>query len=201
MTSLPNLITIGRIALIPLIILLMYIREPWAAWTALAFYTLAAVTDFLDGYLARRMDDVSDIGKFLDPIADKIMVGSLLVALAAIDRLAGIWVIPAIIILVREFLVAGLREYLGPKNITLPVSNLAKWKTGLQMVALGFLVVGPYGEWLVRGTLIIGQIGLTIAAILTVMTGWTYMKTGVVHMLEASRAKQREKEQGASADV
>lgn len=182
MTSLPNMITMGRILLIPLIIMLMYIPTETTAWCALFFYTLACASDYLDGFLARKMNEVSDIGKFLDPIADKIMIGSLLVALAAIDRLDGIWVLPAIVILVREFLVSGLREYLGPKNITLPVSNMAKWKTTLQMIALGFLVMGNYGNDVLPFTLLIGQIGLSVAAVLTVTTGWNYMKAGLLHM-------------------
>lgn len=182
MTSLPNIMTLGRIALIPLIILLMYIPTAFTAWTALILYTIACVTDYLDGYLARRMDTVSDIGKFLDPIADKIMVGSLLIALAAIDRLDGVWVIPAIVIMVREFLVSGLREYLGPKNVKLPVSGLAKWKTTIQMIAIGFLVIGPFGNSVLPFTLLIGQIGLTVAALITVVTGWNYLKAGLLHM-------------------
>ncbi len=182
MTSLPNIITLVRIFLIPLIIFLMYVPTETTAWLALTLYTVACASDYLDGYLARKMNEVSDIGKFLDPIADKIMIGSLLIALAAIDRLDGIWVVPAIVILVREFLVSGLREYLGPKNVTLPVSQMAKWKTTLQMIALGFLVMGDYGNDVLPFTLLIGQIGLTIAAVLTVTTGWNYMKAGLLHM-------------------
>ena len=192
MTSLPNLLTLGRIALIPLIIILLYIPASWAAWTALFFYVIACATDYVDGYLARRMNEVSDIGKFLDPIADKIMVGSLLIALAAMDRLAGIWVIAAIVILVREFLVSGLREYLGPKNVKLPVSNMAKWKTTLQMIALGFLIMGPFGNSVLPHTLLIWQIGLTIAAILTVVTGWGYLKAGFFHMRKPETPVERE---------
>ncbi len=183
-TSLPNLMTMARIVVIPLIILLLYIPSAVAAWGALALYILAAVTDFFDGYFARKMNEVSDFGKFLDPIADKILVGSLLVVLAAIDRLDGIWIVPAVVIMVREFLVSGLREYLGPKNVSVPVTQLAKWKTTLQMVALGFLIIGDYGDVLIPSTLLIGQIGLTIAAIMTAVTGWHYMKVGLVHMRE-----------------
>lgn len=184
MASLPNIITLGRIGLIPLIILLMYIPTIGTAWAALTLYIVACVSDFLDGFLARRMNEVSDVGKFLDPIADKIMIGSLLVALAAIDRLDGVWVIPAIVILIREFLVSGLREYLGPKNVTIPVTDLAKWKTTLQMIALGFLVIGPWGDSVLPFTLFIGQLGLTAAAVLTVVTGWNYMKAGMLHMTD-----------------
>jgi len=107
---------------------------------------------------------------------------SLLVVLAAFDRLEGIWLIPAIVILVREILISGLREFLGPKNIQLPVSKLAKWKTTVQMIALGFLVVGDYGNIILPHTLLIGQILLTAAAILTVMTGWRYLIEGLKHV-------------------
>ncbi len=182
MTSLPNLMTMARILVIPLIIFLLYIPLAWAAWAALFLYILAAITDFFDGYIARKMNEVSDFGKFLDPIADKILVGSLLVVLAALDRLDGIWVIPAVVIMVREFLISGLREYLGPKNVTVPVMKLAKWKTALQMTALGFLIVGHYGDSVLPYTLLIGQVGLSIAAVMTVITGWHYMRIGFNHM-------------------
>ncbi len=181
-TSLPNLMTMARIVMIPLIIVLLYVPFAWAAWSALAIYTLAAITDFLDGYYARKMDIVSDFGKFLDPIADKILVVSLLVVLAGIDRLDGIWIVPAVAIMIREFLVSGLREYLGPKNVTVPVTKLAKWKTAVQMVALGFLIMGDFGNPVLPNTLLIGHIGITIASIMTVITGWSYLKVGFSHM-------------------
>ena len=180
--SLPNIMTIARIVMIPFIIALVYVPSAWAVWCALFLYILAAVTDFFDGYYARKMNIVSDFGRFLDPIADKILVGCLLVVLAAIGRLEGIWIVPAVLIMVREFLVSGLREYLGPKNVTMPVTVLAKWKTAVQMVALGFLVVGDYGDVIIPQTLLIGQIGLAIAAVMTVITGWGYMRVGYQHM-------------------
>lgn len=182
MKNLPNILTFFRIAILPAIIALFFFPTAWAAWTALGLYTLASITDFLDGYVARAMKTESALGKFLDPISDKIFVASLLVVLVGFDRLEGLWMIPAIIILIREFLVAGLREFLGPQNIQLPVSKLAKWKTTVQMVALGFLVVGDYGDVLLPNTLIYGQWGITIAAILTVITGWSYLTTGLKHI-------------------
>ncbi len=180
--SIPNLMTIARIAIIPVIALLLYVPMAWAAWTALVLYILAAVTDFLDGFIARKMGSVSEFGRFLDPIADKVLVGCLLVVLAAVDRLDGIWIVPAVIIMMREFLVAGLREYLGPKNIVVSVTKMAKWKTTVQMVALGFLIVGDFGNVILPFTLLIGQIGLAVAAYMTAMTGWEYLKTGLPHM-------------------
>jgi len=182
MQNLPNILTFGRIAILPVIIGLFFVSGAWAAWIAVSCYTLACITDFLDGYLARKWKVVSPVGTFLDPIADKIFIVSLLVVLAAFERLEGIWLIPAIVILVREILISGLREFLGPKNIQLPVSKLAKWKTTVQMIALGFLVVGDYGDVIVPHTLLIGQILLTGAAILTVMTGWRYLIEGLKHV-------------------
>ncbi len=182
MNNIPNILTFCRIALLPVLIGLFFITEAWAAWTALGIYTLACITDFLDGYIARKMNIVSPMGTFLDPIADKIFIASLLILMAGFDRLDGVWMIAAIIILSRELLVSGLREFLGPMNIQLPVSKLAKWKTTLQMIALGFLVVGDYGDFLVPHTLLIGQIGLTVSALLTVITGWDYLKAGLKHI-------------------
>lgn len=182
MRDLPNILTLSRMAMLPVIIGLFFIPDAWAAWTALGIYTVACVTDFLDGYLARTMNTESTIGKFLDPVSDKIFVGALLLALAAFDRLGGVWVIPAIIILMREFLVSGLREFLGPDK-RMPSSKLAKWKTTVQMVTMGFLVVGNHGDAVLPHTLEIGQWGLAAAAALTVITGWSYVKAGAKHIL------------------
>lgn len=182
MKQIPNILTISRIVLLPVLIGLFFVPGAIAAWWALAIYTFCAVTDFLDGYIARKYEVTSGVGTFLDPISDKIMVVSLLMALAAFDRLDGVWIIPAIIILSREFFVSGLREYLGPKNVKVPVSKLAKWKTAIQMVALGFLVIGNYGDNIIDHTLLIGQILLTAAAIITLITGWNYLKAGWKHI-------------------
>ncbi|MCB1530867.1 MAG: CDP-diacylglycerol--glycerol-3-phosphate 3-phosphatidyltransferase [Rhodospirillales bacterium] len=182
MFNLPNILTLSRIAMLPVLMVFFFIPAPWAAWSALGIYTLAAITDFLDGYLARSMDQISSFGKFLDPISDKIFVATLLLILVGFDRLTGVWIIPAIVILMREFLVAGLREYLGPLNVQLPVSKLAKWKTTVQMVTLGFLIVGDYGDVILPHTLSYGQWGLALASILTLITGWDYLKTGLKHI-------------------
>ena len=193
--QLPNALTISRIVLLPVLIGLFFIPGANAAWWALWIYVFCAVTDFFDGYLARKLGSMSAFGTFLDPISDKILVVSLLMALAAFDRLEGIWVVPAIVILAREFLISGLREYLGPQNVKVPVSKLAKWKTGLQMTALGFLVIGDYGDNAMQtvfgfflpgtdivGALITGQFLLTLAAIITLITGWNYLKVGFRHI-------------------
>lgn len=179
--DIPNLLTLSRIVAVPAMVALFFIPKAWAAWAILAIYAPAAATDYLDGYLARSMRVTSPIGKFLDPISDKIFVGALLFMLAAVHRLEGIWVIPALLILMREIFIAGLREYLGPLNIQVPVSNLAKWKTGVQMGAIGFLIVGPYApDWI--PSLWIGQIGLLVAMVLALKTGWDYTKVAMPHI-------------------
>ncbi len=178
MLNLPNILTLSRIALLPVIVGLFFVPEVWAAWAALGLYAVAAVTDFLDGVAARKLNQITAFGKFLDPIADKIFVAVLLVVLVGFGRLPGAWMIVPIIILVREFLVAGMREFLGPANIQLPVTNLAKWKTTVQMIATGFLIIGPALPY----ALSIGQWGLAVAAVLTVITGWGYMKVGMAHI-------------------
>lgn len=181
MLTFPNILTLSRIVLLVPLITLLFIQESWAAWTAFAIYVVAVFTDFLDGYMARSMKLVSAFGKFLDPTSDKIFVTSLLSVLVGIGRLPDLWMLPVIIILTREFMISGLREFLGPKDIQIPVSRLAKWKTTLQMFAIGFLVVGPYGEVVLPGSLQIGQWGLVLAAVLTVITGWDYLKNSIKH--------------------
>lgn len=180
--KLPNLLTLSRVALLPVLIGLFFIEGAVAAWTALAIYIFCALTDFFDGYLARRYGHTSRFGAFLDPISDKIMVSSLMLTLATFERLHHWWIVPAIIILMREFLISGLREYLSRLDVNLPTTRLAKWKTGFQMTALGFLTIGDYGDVLVPHTLLIGQILLTIAAVITVITGWGYLKMGYKHI-------------------
>jgi len=175
MKNIPNILTLSRMALLPVLIWLLYQPQSWALWAALGLYVLSAVTDFLDGYLARKLNIVSPFGTFLDPIADKVFVAVLLITLVDIGRLEGLWTIPVIIIFTREFLVSGMREFLGPKNIKLPVTQLAKWKTTFQMIALGVLIYGGQA-------LFAGQILLSLAAILTVQTGWGYLKAGLKHL-------------------
>lgn len=160
----------------------MMIDASWAAWSALALYTLGCVTDFLDGYIARHYKLESNFGKFLDPVADKIFIATVLISLVANGNLHGFWVIPVLLILCREFLISGLREFFGPKNIQFPVSQLAKWKTGIQMFALGFLIMGEYGVPVLPLNVEIGYTLLIAATVLTVITGWTYVKEGLKHI-------------------
>lgn len=180
--NLPNILTFSRILAIPVMTALFFFPFQWAAWAALAVYIPAALTDFLDGYFARAHKTISPIGQFMDPIADKLFVGAMLFLLVAFDRLTGVWVLPAIIIFTREMFIAGLREYLGPMNIKLPVSPLGKWKTAVQMIAIGFLIVSGYNpfEWL--PVKMIGQVGLTIAMVLAVQSGLQYSIIGLKHI-------------------
>ncbi len=179
LTSLPNLLTLFRIACIPVLVGLFYVEADWAPAAACAVFVAAAVTDYFDGFFARRLRQISAAGKLLDPIADKMLVAATLLLLVAFDRLGGISVIPALIILLREILISGLREYLAAlKADALPVSGLAKWKTAVQMVALGVLIVGDAGPRFLPAPLI-GAVGLWLASGLTVVTGWEYLTTGL----------------------
>jgi cardiolipin synthase (CMP-forming) len=181
MTALPNLLTLSRIAAIPLLAILLYFDGPTWRWIALGLYSAACITDFFDGYLARSWRQVSDLGRFLDPIADKLLVAAVILVLVAERRLTGWTVLPALVILCREILVSGLREYLAGLHVGVPVSQLAKWKTVLQMLALGFLILGDGGlpSWPVT---LIGEAGLWVAAALTLVTGYDYLKAGLRHM-------------------
>lgn len=181
MTSLPNMLTLSRIAVIPVLVALFYVQGDAARWVACALYALAGVTDYFDGHFARRRSQISAFGRFLDPIADKLLVSAVILMLVAKDGIAGMAVLPALIILCREVLVSGLREFLAGLNVGLPVSRLAKWKTMLQMVALGFLIVGDAGPDAVPVQLI-GEFGLWVAALLTLFTGYDYLRLGFGHM-------------------
>ncbi len=178
--SLPNLLTYARIIAIPFIIILALSGNDSLRWAALGLFVLAAITDFLDGYLARKWQMVSPVGRMLDPIADKLLVGALLIAFAYDKTFSALDLIPAIIIIMREIFVSGLREYLGNEKIVLPVTMLAKYKTTVQLVALGILFAEP----LMGGLALISNIFLWLAAILTVITGWDYWKVTIKHMLK-----------------
>ena len=183
LTQLPNLLTISRIAAIPLLIATFYVDSPEGNWIGLGVLTYAGVTDFFDGYLARAWSQQSMIGKFLDPIADKLLVAALLFLLVGFDRIPGLAILPAVVILCREVLVSGLREFLAEVKIGMPVSRLAQWKTTIQMFMLGFLLVGPVGPMFGPfSTTDIGVDGLWIAATLTVISGYDYMRVGLAHV-------------------
>jgi cardiolipin synthase len=184
-TDLPNLLTLSRIAAIPLLVLAAFFRTPWGDVAACALFSAAAITDYFDGKIARDRKLTSDFGRMLDPIADKLLVGAALMLLAGMGRLSDLGLLPAIIILLREILVSGLREYLAGLKFGLPVTRLAKWKTGFQMGALGTLLAGDTGaRVLLLGWLPVGWIGeamLWIAAVLTLITGWDYLTAGLRH--------------------
>ena len=181
--SLPNILTYARVAAVPLVAgFLFWPDEAWTRWTALAIFIAAAVTDFFDGYLARAWSQQSSLGRMLDPIADKLLVSSVILMLAANQTIAGATLLAGLVILCREILVSGLREYLAELRVPVPVTAVAKWKTTVQLVALGFLIAGPAGEAAAPGSVMTGIVLLWIAAILTLYTGWDYMKASYDHV-------------------
>ena len=177
------MLTYGRVAAVPVVAgLLAWPDEYWLRWTALGVFSVAAITDFFDGYLARIWSQQSAMGRMLDPIADKLLVAACLLCLVADGQIGGRSLWAAIIILCREMLVSGMREFLAELRVGLPVSTVAKWKTTLQLIAIGFLIAGPAGETVLPGTVYIGLTLLWAAAILTLYTGWDYMKAGLKYV-------------------
>lgn len=183
--SLPNLLTYGRVLAVPVVVMcLFWPEEFWMRWTALGIFALAAMTDFLDGYLARIWAQQSSLGRMLDPIADKLLVAACLMMLVADRTIHGWSIWAAIVILSREILVSGLREFLAELRVSVPVSTIAKWKTTVQLVSLGFLIAGQAGETVLPGNVTIGIVLLWIAALLTLYTGYDYFKAGIRHVVE-----------------
>ena len=207
--ALPNLLTYARIAAVPAVVGAFYgnvvLNGPlWLRWVAVAIFIAAALTDMLDGYFARAWEQQSSFGRMLDPIADKVLVASCLLMLAAADTIRGWSLWAAIVILCREVLVSGLREYLAELNVRVQVTRLAKWKTTVQLIAVGFLLAGEAGDAVVPGLTVtiptlwttgvfvgtqtlglvtfIGIAMLWISALLTLYTGWDYFRAGVKHM-------------------
>jgi cardiolipin synthase len=196
--ALPNLLTYARIVAVPIVVACMYWQSIlqgglWLRWLALALFIAAAVTDILDGYFARSWGQQSSFGRMLDPIADKLLVASCLLMLAADDTIRGWSLWAAIVILCREILVSGLREYLAELRVSVPVTQLAKWKTVLQNIAIGFLIAGEAGDlfisYVTRGAadMLVSHIGITLlwlAALLTLYTGYDYFRAGIRHLIE-----------------
>lgn len=183
--SLPNVLTYVRLAAVPAVVaLLFWPRDDWTRWQALAVFIAAGVTDYFDGYFARLYAQQSALGRMLDPIADKLLVAACLLMLVNARTIQGVHLWATIVILCREILVSGLREFLAELKVSVPVSRVAKWKTALQLVAVGFLIAGPAGEFVLPGTTTIGLVLLWIAAILTIYTGWDYLKAGIRHVVE-----------------
>ncbi len=193
LSSLPNLLTLSRILAVPLFVVLMW-NAGWVGYTlAFILYCIAGLTDYLDGYLARAKGTVSRLGVFLDPVADKIMVAAVIVMLIHNDLIAGWHVIPALVIILREITVSGLREFLATARISLPVSQLAKWKTTFQMVSLGALILAPASShwWPALPSLPVGIVALWAAGLLTLVTGWDYLRVGLRHMTDESAGEQQ----------
>ena len=180
-TTVPNLLSISRILMVPVVVGLFFLDSPLGNWLAAFIFIVACITDYLDGYFARTLKQTSNLGIFLDPMADKLLVAATILMLVGMNRIEGIHLIAAVIILCRELLVSGLREYLADVRVTVPVSQLAKWKTSIQMTALSILIIGnipalplPLHE--------IGLGGLWIAAVLTLITGFDYLRASFRHI-------------------
>ena len=193
--AVPNLLTYARIVAVPAVVACLYWQDIlqggiWLRWVALTLFIAAGITDFLDGYLARKWGEFSSFGRMLDPIADKLLVASCLLMLAADGTIRGWSLWAAIVILCREILVSGLREYLAELRVSIPVTALAKWKTTLQLVAIGFLLAGEAGDAILPALTSIGLstfIGLSllwVSAVLTLYTGWDYFRAGVRHLMD-----------------
>ncbi len=186
MLTLPNLLTLSRIFAVPILVFLLWRPVPIDYAITFVLYCIVGLTDYFDGYVARAKGQISRLGQFLDPIADKIMIAAVLIMLISsrkenpIPEIAGLHIIAALVILLREIIVSGLREYLASLQVSMPVSQLAKWKTTFQIIALGALILGgavPHMPW-VHG---VGLVCLWVAATLTLITGWDYLRTGMRH--------------------
>jgi len=196
--AVPNLLTYSRIVAVPVVVACMYWQSilsggMWLRWVALTIFIAAGITDILDGYLARSLGQQSSFGRMLDPIADKLLVASCLLMLAADETIRGWSLWAAIVILCREILVSGLREYLAELRVSVPVTRLAKWKTTAQLVAIGFLLAGKAGDEIIAAVAhntmvpVVTLTGLTllwISAIVTLYTGYDYFRAGVRHLIE-----------------
>lgn len=184
MFTIPNILTLSRIFVIPVFVGAFWLSSPLSNWVVFGVFIYASLTDFFDGYLARRLNDVSAFGRFLDPIADKLLVAAALLMLVDVKTIQGLHILPAIVIMCREIVVSGLREYLAEVQISLPVSKLAKWKTAAQMIAICVLLIGSAGP---VGTTTIGLVLLWVSAVLTMVTGYDYLCAGVAYMAEQDR--------------
>lgn len=184
-TNLPNVLTYARIVAVPaLVACLMFVDGEAGRWAAFWLFVGAAITDWLDGYLARRLEQQSTLGRMLDPIADKLIVGAVLIMLVHDRTIDGLSIWAAIVIMCREILVSGLREFLAELNVKIHVTALAKWKTAVQMVALAVLIAGPAGDRIIPGISTAGTALLWLAAVLTLWTGYDYLKAGIRHAME-----------------
>ncbi len=184
----PNLLTYGRIVAVPLVAGALLWDTDASRWLAFVLFVAAAITDFFDGWLARAWQQQSALGRMLDPIADKLLVAGVLLMLTANGTISGGHLWAAFIILSREVLVSGLREFLGQLRVSVPVTWLAKWKTAIQLVAIGFLIIGPAAEPYVPHAIDVGLAGLWVAALLTLYTGYDYLRAGLRHVIREDEA-------------
>ncbi|WP_026784345.1 CDP-diacylglycerol--glycerol-3-phosphate 3-phosphatidyltransferase [Pleomorphomonas koreensis] len=182
--SLPNILTYLRIVAVPAVVAAFYIEGDTGRWLAFGLFAAASITDYFDGYLARLWKQQSTLGRMLDPIADKLLVSVCLLVLTAHGTIGGFSLWAAVIILMREIFVSGLREFLADLKVSVPVSRLAKWKTTLQLIAIGILLLGPTGDKLVDGITELGLAMLWTAAIVTLYTGYDYFRSGVAQLME-----------------
>jgi len=186
--QIPNILTIGRIILVPIFILTFYLPGALGDWIPFFIFGLASFTDFLDGLLARLYKEESKLGELLDPIADKIIVASALVLLVMNKTITNYEVVAALIILIREILISGLREFLAKVRVTMPVTSLAKYKTFIQMFAIAILLTGESGNKILNfenyNMHTVGIISLWVVAFLTLYTGYDYVKKGIVHAID-----------------
>ena len=185
MSSLPNALTIARIVLVPVFVAAFFWPGDEGRWVVFALFCVAGITDWIDGMIARKLDAVSSLGRMLDPIADKLIVSAALLMLAADRTLQGLELIPALVILCREILVSGLREFLAEADVSLPVTRIAKLKTAVQVVAIAALIASPASEALLPGITDAALIGLWLAAALTLYTGYAYFHAGLQHVRTA----------------
>ena len=192
--SIPNLLCYYRVVFIPVMIWLIYLDHIWQdqhiwwpAWLNVFLYTLAGASDFLDGYIARKLKQETLLGKFLDSSTDKMIVGAALMALIAYQRLTGIWMVMSIIIMMREILIAGVREFMALYNVIVKISWMGKWKLAIQMGFTGFLIAGDYGDMLIPHAMLIGKIGFTVGFFLGIISGWEYLVAAwkTIRQLEA----------------
>ena len=207
LTTLPNLLTLSRIVAIPLVVITFYLPTPYGPWIGCVLFGLAGFTDWLDGKLARMWKQQSELGRFLDPIADKLLVVAVLFMLGVLQlrrepppghlSLTILYILPALVIVSREILVSGLREYLAGLRVRVPVSRLAKWKTGIQMGAIGVLLVGDAGPSALP-LIVIGELMLWAAAVLTIITGYDYLRAGLSHINDEEPSVKAAKPSGAA---
>jgi cardiolipin synthase (CMP-forming) len=189
MSSLPNALTLSRIALVPLFVAAFFLPGDGGRWVVFVLFCIGGLTDAVDGMIARRLKAESSLGRMLDPIADKLIVSAALLMLSSDRTLQGIHLVPALVILCREILVSGLREFLAGAQVSLPVTRVAKLKTVVQMVAIAALIASSASEHMLPGVTSIALFGMWVAAALTLYTGYAYLQAGLVHARGPNRMR------------